>query len=67
MVAPGSPAYAAGLDQDDTVLQFAGERVTSAETINTALSRHRPGGPNFTAGDDAFGRDRTVAPGAHAG
>jgi predicted metalloprotease with PDZ domain len=43
VVAPGSPAYAAGLDQDDTVLQVAGERVTSPEAINTVLSRHRPG------------------------
>ncbi len=43
VVAPGSPAYAAGLDQDDTLLQIAGERVTSAEAINTVISRHRPG------------------------
>jgi predicted metalloprotease with PDZ domain len=43
VVSPSSPAYAAGLDQDDTLLQIAGERVTSAEAVNTVLSRHRPG------------------------
>ena len=43
VVAPNSPAYAAGIDQDDTLLQIAGERVMSAEAINTVLSRHRPG------------------------
>ena len=43
VVPANSPAYAAGLDQDDTVTQIAGERVTSAEAVNTVISRHRPG------------------------
>ena len=42
-VPSNAPAYAAGIDQDDTLLLMAGERVTSAEAVNTVLSRHRPG------------------------
>ena len=38
-----SPAYASGIDQDDTLTHFAGERVTSAEAVNTVISRHRAG------------------------
>ncbi len=43
LVPANAPAYAAGIDQDDTLLQIAGERVTSTETVNIVLSRHRPG------------------------
>jgi predicted metalloprotease with PDZ domain len=43
LVPAGAPAYAAGIDQDDTLLQIAGERVTSPETVNIVLGRHRPG------------------------
>jgi predicted metalloprotease with PDZ domain len=43
LVPPGSPAYEAGIDQDDTLVQFAGERVASAEAVSAVLGRHRPG------------------------
>jgi predicted metalloprotease with PDZ domain len=43
LVPANAPAYAAGIDQDDTLLKIAGERVTSAETVNIVLGRHRPG------------------------
>ena len=43
VVPSNTPAYAAGIDQDDTLVQIAGERVTSPEAVNTVLSRHRPG------------------------
>ena len=43
LVPPNAPAYAAGIDEDDTLLQIAGEHVTSAEAVTTVLSRHRPG------------------------
>ena len=42
-VSANSPAYAAGLDRDDTVTQIAGDRVTSLEEVNAALSRRKPG------------------------
>jgi predicted metalloprotease with PDZ domain len=43
VVPSNAPAYAAGIDQDDTLLQIAGERVTSAEAVSVVLGRHRPG------------------------
>ena len=42
-VSANSPAYAAGLDRDDTVTQVGGVRVTSLEEVNAALSRRKPG------------------------
>ena len=43
LVPSNAPAYAAGIDQDDTLTQFAGERVSSAEAVSAVLGRHRPG------------------------
>jgi predicted metalloprotease with PDZ domain len=43
LVPANAPAYAAGIDQDDTLTQFAGERVSSAEAVSAVLGRHRPG------------------------
>ena len=42
-VSAGSPAYAAGLDRDDTVTQVAGDRVASLEEVNAAFSRKKAG------------------------
>ena len=42
-VPANSPAYAAGLDRDDTVTQIGGDRVTSQEEANAAISRRKPG------------------------
>src|SRR5471032_165163 len=42
-VPANSPAYAAGLDRDDTVTQVGGDRVSSLEEINAVLSRRKPG------------------------
>jgi predicted metalloprotease with PDZ domain len=39
----GSPAYLAGLAQDDELQQVAGRPVTSAESLRTTLREHRPG------------------------
>jgi predicted metalloprotease with PDZ domain len=43
VVPPNSPAYATGIDQDDTLTQIAGERVASPDAVNAVLGRHRPG------------------------
>ena len=43
VVPPNSPAYASGIDQDDTLTQIAGEHVASPEAVNSVLGRHRPG------------------------
>jgi predicted metalloprotease with PDZ domain len=39
----GSPAYAAGLDQDDELLSIAGTPITSQEDVTKVLSAHKPG------------------------
>ncbi len=59
VVPANAPAYAAGIDQDDTVTQIAGERVTSAEAVNTVISRHRPGERVTIAYIDRTGATRT--------
>jgi predicted metalloprotease with PDZ domain len=40
---PGTPAYAAGLEQDDQLQQIDGEKIASADAVNTILQRHKPG------------------------
>jgi len=43
VVPSNSPAYAAGIDQDDTLTRIAGEHIASPEAVDTAIGRHRPG------------------------
>jgi predicted metalloprotease with PDZ domain len=43
LVAPSWPAYGAGIEQDDTIVQLGGSRVASSSDIDAALRRHRPG------------------------
>lgn len=42
-VAPGTPAYDAGLQHDDVVVALGGESVARAEAWNARLQRQRPG------------------------
>jgi predicted metalloprotease with PDZ domain len=43
-VAPtGSPAYRAGLDQDDTITSIDGRRLDSEQTLESVLAAHKPG------------------------
>jgi predicted metalloprotease with PDZ domain len=43
LVAPTWPIYAAGIDQDDELLQLDGQRIATEADIASALQRHRPG------------------------
>jgi predicted metalloprotease with PDZ domain len=43
LVAPGSPAYEAGLEQDDTITSLDGTRVSTPQQIQQILSAHKPG------------------------
>ena len=43
LVSSTSPAYAAGLELDDTVDQIDGERVSSPDQVNAIVARHKPG------------------------
>ena len=38
-----TPAYAAGIDQDDEIRQIDGMRLSSPEDVNGILRRHKPG------------------------
>jgi predicted metalloprotease with PDZ domain len=42
-VAPGSPAYAAGLERDDEIRRVEGAAVNNPQDLFAILSRHRPG------------------------
>jgi predicted metalloprotease with PDZ domain len=42
-VPANSPAYAAGLDRDDTVTRIAGYKITSQEEATAAIARGKPG------------------------
>jgi len=42
-VGANSPAYAAGLDRDDTVTRIGGYKITSQEEANAAIARGKPG------------------------
>lgn len=43
LVPPGTPAYAAGLDQDDVIRSLDGEAVSSPARLQELLKRHKPG------------------------
>jgi predicted metalloprotease with PDZ domain len=43
LVGPNWPVYRTGLDQDDEVRRLGGQRIESADDLETALRRHRPG------------------------
>lgn len=43
LVAPGSPAYVAGLEQDDAITSLDGKAVSSAQEIQQIVSAHKPG------------------------
>ena len=42
-VSMNSPAWNAGLDRDDVVMQIGGERISSQEEANAAILRRKPG------------------------
>jgi predicted metalloprotease with PDZ domain len=43
LVPTGSPAYLAGLEQDDVLRRMAGEPIYSADDVAAVLGRHHPG------------------------
>jgi predicted metalloprotease with PDZ domain len=42
-VSMNSPAWNAGLDRDDVVIQIGGDRISSQEEANAAIGRRKPG------------------------
>jgi predicted metalloprotease with PDZ domain len=55
-----SPAYAAGLDLGDAVRQMDGSRVTSADDVNRAIGRHKPGDTVAVVFSGRTGEAKTV-------
>ncbi len=55
-----SPAYTAGLDRDDVVTQIGGDRVSSSEEANAAISRRKPGDVVTVNYVDRGGRQKTA-------
>jgi predicted metalloprotease with PDZ domain len=43
LVAPGTPAYDAGLEQDDVITRVDGRNVTTPQQIQEGLRSHKPG------------------------
>ena len=60
LVPPTAPAYASGLEQDDELRQMDGEKVTSADTVNRVLQRHKPGDRIEVVFADRAGAVRTA-------
>src|SRR5262249_29523632 len=42
LVAPTAPAYAAGLEEGDTIRQVDGESLTSGDRLQAVMRRHQP-------------------------
>ena len=59
-ITANSPAYAAGLDRDDVVTQVGGDRVSSTEEANAAISRRKPGDRVNVSYVDRVGAQKTV-------
>ncbi len=57
---PGTPAYAAGLDRDDEILELAGHRTESEQRLADVLRRHKPGDTLALVLADRSGASRTT-------
>jgi predicted metalloprotease with PDZ domain len=60
VIPSNSPAYAAGLDQDDTLTRIGPEHVASPEAVDAALAHHRPGERVTIAYVDRTGASKTA-------
>jgi predicted metalloprotease with PDZ domain len=58
--APGTPAYAAGLDRDDEITELAGQRIASPERVADILRSHKPGDTLPISITDRTGESRRV-------
>jgi predicted metalloprotease with PDZ domain len=61
LVAKSWPIYTAGLDQDDEIQQLDGARVASANDVNAAVRRHRPGDRIQVSYVDRTGMTKTAS------
>ena len=60
LVPSNSPAYAAGLEQDDEIRQLDGVPLTSFSDLSNVLARHKPGDRLSVAYVDRTGLEKTA-------
>jgi predicted metalloprotease with PDZ domain len=60
LVAPAWPVYAAGLEQDDELLEVAGRRVKDESDLKAVLGRHKPGDRVPIVFADRTGQSKTA-------
>ncbi len=60
LVPANSPAYAAGLEQDDEIRQLDGVPLTSFSDLSNVLARHKPGDRLSVAYVDRTGLEKTA-------
>jgi len=60
LVAPTWPIYAAGLDQDDELLQIGGHRINGDSDITAAVQKHKPGDTIQVVFVDRSGASKTA-------
>jgi predicted metalloprotease with PDZ domain len=73
--APGTPAYEAGLEQNDTIVEVDGQAVASIQQLNEKIVAKKPGDRmaiafkrgSFTGTANVTLRDRTLRGGASSG
>jgi predicted metalloprotease with PDZ domain len=61
LTSPASPAYAAGIDQDDEIRSVDGQSLATAEALNGLLLRHKPGDHIEVIFVDRTGAPKTAA------
>ena len=59
LVSPTWPAYAAGLEEDDRLLQVDGQRIASGGDVLAVLARHQPGDTITISFASRLGRSTT--------
>jgi predicted metalloprotease with PDZ domain len=60
LIAPTWPIYAAGIDEDDELLQIDGQRIASDTDVATALQRRQPGDRVAVVFRDRTGSPKTA-------
>jgi predicted metalloprotease with PDZ domain len=61
LVPAGSPAYVAGLEQDDELRQIDGTRIRTIEDVSGALQRHKPGDSVRVLYADRSGKEKNTS------
>jgi predicted metalloprotease with PDZ domain len=61
LVPANSPAYAAGLEQNDELQQIDGQKISAAADVQAIIARHKPGDRIDVVYVDRMGKPKTAA------